>query len=346
MPFPVGDLTPNTLAGPPYRVHYQKPTQDDLRKQQNIQSTLLGGPGGVSTDWVNDFRNMHLNNNHWKRTQETQLTGPASTVPANGPPASHAVLHPLPPYATQFLDRPQFRDRYAVEPWLGPFQPRPGVQQTSAPQVPTMAPNEKQALDDVFAELFANADKAARAALDGEKTEADKAKANSVGAEVKDDLEFQEEMDQWMAVNGRSAEQQDQANEEMLVDAYIEQTWHRGVEDPQWMPQKPIDGETQYHRDLEDDYKLRKAAQDIMQTLSTNKSEKFQNSTFIGLMNRICQKEVVLQGNDLIDTTTGTVLGNMNDNAESEKKAQEIHDDPKGKGKAKEVPIIETQNAA
>lgn len=117
------------------------------------------------------------------------------------------------------------------------------------------------------------------------------------------------------------------------------------LHDPVVQTQEPVDEETQHQRDLENDYQLRKAAQDIMTTLSTNQSEKFKNSTFIDLMNRIYQKEVVLQGNDLFDTTTGTVLGNTTDTPAGPEQAHQTNDS-KGKGKAVETTSPTQQHAA
>lgn len=286
----------------------------------------------MSTDWVNDFRNMQLNNNHWERAQRNpQLSsGPATAQahPAYTAPTERAVLHPPPPYTNQFLNP------YQAGPFLGAPQAQHGVQQTNVPRGPTMAPNEKQALDDVFAELFADVDKANTVS----ETEFanDQTKADEEDARLRYEQNFQEEMDQWMSVNGSSAEQEAQTKEGMKADAYF----HPGFQNRS--PGPHLTGEDQHNQDLQDDYELRKAAQDIMQTLSTNKSEKFQNSIFIDLMNRICQKEVVLQGNDLFDTTTGTVLGNATDPVESEKTAAH---DPKGKSKANEVTIEINNNA-
>lgn len=170
----------------------------------------------------------------------------------------------------------------------------------NAPQGPAMAASNTQALDDVFAELFAHADQAEKAAEEEAKTAETETAAEAADAMLRFEQSYQEEVNQWMA------------------------------EEP----------ENQIHQETaaEDDIKLRKAAQDIMQTLSTNQSEKFKNSTFIDLMNRIAQKEVVLQGNDLFDTTTGTALGDR----------VETLDDPKGKGKAREevADDTSTQHAA
>lgn len=176
-----------------------------------------------------------------------------------------------------------------------------------------MAPSETQALDDVFAELFANVDK-----------------ATAVEAAQQEDARLQnleEEMDQ------RAALQSPYLNKQMQQilndlgmkadDVYVQPGVHR--QEDQQPQQQP------HAQHLQDDYELRRAAQDIMQTLSTNQSEKFQNSAFIGLMSRISQQEVVLQGNDFFDTTTGTVLGGDDNN-----NASAVHDDPKGKGKANE----------
>lgn len=288
----------------------------------------------MSTDWVNDFRNMQLNNNHWERAQGNSQfsSGPAAAQAHRGyaAPTERAVLHPPPPYANQFLNS------YQAGPFLGAPQAQHGVQQTNIAQGPAMAPSEKQALDDVFAELFADVDKANT--VSETESAINQTKADQEDARLRYEKNFQEEMDQWMSVNGSSAEQEELTKEGMKADAYS----HPGFQDAN--PDPRLVGEDQHSQDLQDDYELRKAAQDIMQTLSTNKSEKFQNSTFIDLMNRICQKQVVLQGNDLFDTTTGTVLGNVTDAAGSEKTAAH---DPKGKGKANEVTIeVETDNNA
>lgn len=182
-----------------------------------------------------------------------------------------------------------------------------------------MAPSETQALDDVFAELFA----AVESAQD-DKTKADQQQE----AAMLQNLE--EEMDQREAIQSPYLNKQMQQILNDLGmqadDVYVPPGVYR--QEDQQQQQQP------HTQDLPDDHALRRAAQDIMQTLSTNQSEKFQNSAFIGLMSRISQQEVVLQGNDLFDTTTGTVLGGDNNN--NNNSAFAVHDDPKGKGKANE----------
>lgn len=292
-------------------------------------------------DWVNDFRKMQLNNNQREHSQgNAHLSGgpaPSQVHPAYAPPIDHA-LHPLPTYANQFSNP------YHAGPFLGGAQTQSGVQQTNTFQDPSMASSNQTRTDEILAELFAEYEQAAETAGPETKPVDDQTKTVDDEARLRYEQNFQEEMDQWMAVNGRSAEPEPQTTAPGMMegDDLLEQMQHSGPHDPILQPQEPVDEEAQHQRNLEDDYQLRKAAQDIMTTLSTNQSEKFKNSTFIDLMNRICQKEVVLQGNDLFDTTTGTVLGNnTTDTAEPPEQAH----DPKGKGKAVETPFP-AQNAA
>lgn len=146
------------------------------------------------------------------------------------------------------------------------------------------------------------------------------------------DDDFQAEMDQWMGAHGRPAERQERVNEEMMTDMFYEQKYNRMDHNPDWMPQNGPEAIQQ--RNLRDDYDLRQAALGILNVLGPNQDEKFQNSSFVNLMRRICTREVVLEGDGLVDAATGTAV-NTSDKPEGPANEAQVEIDGSGKGKAK-----------
>jgi hypothetical protein len=51
---------------------------------------------------------------------------------------------------------------------------------------------------------------------------------------------------------------------------------------------------------------LARAAQQLVDAVSDNQSEKFRNSSFVDMMRRIAAQEVVIQDNNLVDATQAT----------------------------------------
>ena len=121
------------------------------------------------------------------------------------------------------------------------------------------------------------------------------------------DQDFEHEMHQWMSSHGpKDAPDMDdvQATMVAIADEQDVNRMRQERKERQESARAPVpvdDGATT---------EFRKAAMDILDTVGKNQGEKFKNSSFLELMRRICDKEVVLQGEDLVDVKTGAVLGN------------------------------------
>jgi hypothetical protein len=100
----------------------------------------------------------------------------------------------------------------------------------------------------------------------------------------------------------------------------------RAAGDPAVLPQKGPEVETQ--PEDQDDANLIQAASEILVSLSDNQSEKFQNSSFLKLMRSITNKDVLVRGNDFVDSKTKAVIVNVDDS-----NTDSSGDDIKGKGK-------------
>ena len=158
------------------------------------------------------------------------------------------------------------------------------------------------------------------------------------------DQDFENEMDQWMTAHGPQPAvdmAEVQANMEAIADEQDVSRMRQEREERQEHPRAPApndDGATT---------EFRKAAMDILDTVGQNQGEKFKNSSFLELMRRICAKEVILQGEDLVDVTNGTVLGGNNGpgddagaqenlNGETNFQQPQAENDSKGKGVAQD----------
>ncbi|KAJ9151282.1 hypothetical protein NKR23_g3228 [Pleurostoma richardsiae] len=81
---------------------------------------------------------------------------------------------------------------------------------------------------------------------------------------------------------------------------------------------------------------FRRAAMDILATVSTNDSEKFKNSSFVDLMRRISNREIVLDGENLVDAATGETIGGGGDASPTAGEAAKDGNEAEGSGKGKE----------
>ncbi|KAK8069653.1 hypothetical protein PG994_006269 [Apiospora phragmitis] len=91
---------------------------------------------------------------------------------------------------------------------------------------------------------------------------------------------------------------------------------------------------------------LARVAQQLVDSVASDESEKFRNSSFLSLMRRIAAKEVVIQDSNLVEASTadstnaapGSSIGSYvtpGSSSVSESPSSESASDPKGKGKQK-----------
>ncbi|KAK5626476.1 hypothetical protein RRF57_002191 [Xylaria bambusicola] len=109
--------------------------------------------------------------------------------------------------------------------------------------------------------------------------------ALDIQAEAMLEQEFEDAMNDWMLQNGPGAEAGDQ--DELVVQESE-------------TPTANLDATEEDLAETQDD--LARAAQQLVDSVADNNSEKFKNSDFLALMRRIASQEVVVQGNDLVET--------------------------------------------
>lgn len=267
----------------------------------NLQSggQPIHHPAGMAAapSWVRDFQSMRLGNSSPRSIADPQNGGAAMNGLRNGVP--HGVQTPAqsnlgaqPIFANPYMPAESLTGVHNPGMFL-PFQPHnqspapfQTLQQEPAahgeyshyPQTIALSHSTEEALDAAFAAY---------------------------------DQDFEHEMHQWMGTHGpKSGEPSNMAEVQATMEAIADQQdlahmrQERVEQQQKARPSVPIDdGATT---------EFRKAAMDILDTVGKNQGEKFKNSSFLELMRRICDKEVVLQGEDLVDVKTGTVLGNNN----------------------------------
>ncbi|KAK0708317.1 hypothetical protein B0H67DRAFT_556823 [Lasiosphaeris hirsuta] len=124
--------------------------------------------------------------------------------------------------------------------------------------------------------------------------------------------ELADAQDEWMTQHGPIQSSAPPTAQEMkAIDANLEVLAEdlesrRALGDPAVLPTK--DPETEVNRRHREDENLARAALDILNSVSENQSQKFRNSSFLDLMRRIGNREVVVNGPNLVDASTGETV--------------------------------------
>lgn len=242
----------------------------------------FNGPVQSNTSWVQDFERMQL-------AQGVQAGGPRAAAIGNHaalPPQLNSTHQPMfngvssaPNYAYMGHGG-QIMTANNVGP-LGPLHLMPvgipGAQATQQagpsterfdhyPQAATLAANTEEALDAAFAAY---------------------------------DEDFRSEMDQWVAQHGpKTTVDPDEVMKQMADDLDD----RRKARDPSVLTQN--DPENRAKLKAQEDQELCKYANEVLNIMEEG-NDKFKNSSFTDLMRRIVNREVVVQGNELIDVATG-----------------------------------------
>ncbi|KAI0968141.1 hypothetical protein F4678DRAFT_203604 [Xylaria arbuscula] len=111
--------------------------------------------------------------------------------------------------------------------------------------------------------------------------------------------EFQDAMDQWMRENGDEAETSGQNELSVRGDDNLSTSL-----DP--ISADSTTNDTPEKDSVENRDELAHAAQQLVDSLAENNSEKFKNSDFLALMRRIATQQLTVQGNDLVETQPGS----------------------------------------
>ena len=138
--------------------------------------------------------------------------------------------------------------------------------------------------------------------------------------------EFESAQDQWMAEHGPA--QAPTAAEMKVIDANLEELAdeldeRRAAGDPYVQP--TVGPEADALRKKRADEDLARAATDILASVASNTSEKFQNSKFLELMRRIGNHEVVVDGTELVDAETGETVGGKGSGQDGEPGPSDMH---------------------
>ncbi|KAI3333861.1 hypothetical protein F4824DRAFT_469920 [Ustulina deusta] len=112
--------------------------------------------------------------------------------------------------------------------------------------------------------------------------------------------EFEEAMHAWMLQNGPGTEMSDQ-NE------LSAQEGDNLTASPNATSAEPTAYDTPEKDPAGNRDELARAAQQLVDSLADNTSEKFKNSDFLALMRRIASQELTVQGNDLVETQPSTI---------------------------------------
>ncbi|KAI1079939.1 hypothetical protein F5B20DRAFT_144474 [Whalleya microplaca] len=119
------------------------------------------------------------------------------------------------------------------------------------------------------------------------------------------DADFEAEMQAWMSVNGPQAEAEAGAQFDHVEDVAATEEQATAlpaeanallVEDAIPITEEAQEAQSQQQSETE----LARAAQQLIDSVSDNSTEKFRHSSFLALMRRIAAKELVVQGNDLV----------------------------------------------
>ncbi|KAK3692656.1 hypothetical protein B0T22DRAFT_21483 [Podospora appendiculata] len=153
--------------------------------------------------------------------------------------------------------------------------------------------------------------------------------------------ELAEAQDSWMAQHGPRTEariaQPPTAEEMVAIDANLEELAQeleerRAAGDPAVLPTKGPEAEARRRKREDDD--LARAAVDILSSVSDNQSEKFKNSNFLQLMRRIGNREIVVEGTDLVDVESGEKVVYKETGSEHDSGIEGANLDGKGKDRA------------
>lgn len=114
------------------------------------------------------------------------------------------------------------------------------------------------------------------------------------------DQEFEQEMDQWVAEHGP----EDREDHEAIMTEHAQKLDAKRREgDPKVLSQ--LEPRNRFKLKHREDMELQSYAARILTTMVESDNEKFSGSSFTDLMRRIVNREVVVEGDDLVDVATG-----------------------------------------
>ncbi|KAI0878618.1 hypothetical protein GGS24DRAFT_367370 [Hypoxylon argillaceum] len=126
--------------------------------------------------------------------------------------------------------------------------------------------------------------------------------------------EFVDAMDEWMLENGPQTEMSgpdelntQRSDDDLTIDleaASAESIAHEAAQE-------------NVVKDRDQETELARAAQQLVDCVADNDSEKFKNSEFIALMRRIASQQLTVQGNDLVERPQSSSLADTNSDSQT-----------------------------
>lgn len=259
------------------------PHPDLVRMAPSVPAFYGGfdGPGQSNTSWVQDFERMQLAQGV-RAGPLAAASGTSAALPPQLSSPHHQTVNGLAsaPNYTYMGQGGQMMMATNVGP-LGPSRlipvSIPGSQANQQagpsserfdhyPQTVALAANTEEALDAAFAAY---------------------------------DNDFRSEMDQWVAQHGPEPTVDHDEIMKQLADDLDDR---RNARDPGVLTQNDPDNRARLK--AQEDQELCKYANEVLHIMEEG-NDKFKNSSFTDLMRRIVNREVVVQGNELIDVATG-----------------------------------------
>ncbi|KAI0105073.1 hypothetical protein GGR51DRAFT_520729 [Nemania sp. FL0031] len=111
------------------------------------------------------------------------------------------------------------------------------------------------------------------------------------------DQEFEDAMNEWMLHNAPESETRDQT--ELDAQGSVDLTASLDAASSEHTAQEAPKEDSADDRDQ--DTELARAAQQLVDSVADNDSDKFKNSEFLALMRRIASQQLTVQGNDLVE---------------------------------------------
>lgn len=276
--------------------------------------------------WAADFQQMHISSPPPFQQQQMPPTGPAT---ANWAQGFREHIAQTPPRAQTSASSPQHFQQMARYGGMNGFQNN----FATANMGPSMQSKGKEPAMELFDEAaFERAfDQARDDMLGKEETEVSSLEAEQNTADPEDDLAkngmYQDYQLQLLELEQQNKERLLRAREEQdrMAQSAIEQRIIReesaakieaeraaledfpddmeAIQDPHQIHQETLEEQAQaQERAREDDDALAATAQELLEKVQHNQSDKFRNSQFLGLMRKLRDREVKVEGDKMVET--------------------------------------------
>ncbi|KAI0388562.1 hypothetical protein F5Y17DRAFT_452302 [Xylariaceae sp. FL0594] len=257
-----------------------EPQAQGVDHLQLVARRPAGSASNAGSSWVGDFENMSL------------------AAPGAVPGQRQQQLQHMSPYM------PQHMNQHMNQPYTG-FGPR---QMRYCPQQPfPPAPGAVYNPEPSFASHRTYS--TVQEALDAKTQEAL-------------DREFERAMDEWMAQNGPQAEAGQQHTLGTLGTGTFpppnfEFGLHHATDEESPEEEEEEENEEKSPTSSDGDTELARAAQELVDSVADNESDKFRNSQFLHFMRRLASQELTVRNNELVDSQAASGSSRQIENSAS-----------------------------